>query len=137
MAKLAQLKTKENEASVEDFLNSVTDQEKRKDSFAILKMMEKATKQKPKMWGASLIGFGNKIFKSPVTGREVEWFKIGFSPRKTSLSLHLILDLKKHEAIFQKLGKHKTGAGCVYINKLSDVDTKILEQIILIAADSK
>ena len=137
MGKLAQIKTKETSASVEDFINSVKDEVKRKDSFTILKMMQKASKEKPKMWGSSIIGFGNKIYKSPATGREVEWFKIGFSPRKENISLHLVLDIKKHSAELKKLGKHKTGVGCLYINKLDDVDLKVLEKLINTAAKIK
>jgi hypothetical protein len=137
MSKLAQIKTKETSASVEDFINSVKDETKRNDSLTILKLMQKASKEKPKMWGSSMIGFGNKIYKSPATGREVEWFKIGFSPRKANISLHLVLDIKKHDAELKKLGKHKTGAGCLYINKLDDVDVKILEKLINTAAKIK
>ncbi len=137
MGKLAQIKTKETSASVEDFINSVKDETKRKDSFTILKMMQKASKEKPKMWGSSMIGFGNKIYKSPATGREVEWFKIGFSPRKTNISLHLVLDIKKHSTELKKLGKHKTGVGCLYINKLDDIDVKVLEKLIDTAAKAK
>jgi hypothetical protein len=133
MGKLADIKTKETSASVDDFINGITGEQQRKDSFAILKIMEKATKQKPKMWGGSLIGFGNLIYKSPKTGREVEWFKIGFSPRKTNLSIYL-MDLKRHADALKKLGKHKTGAGCLYINNLVDVDIKILEKMITVAA---
>jgi len=137
MAKLAQIKTKETSASVGDFINSVKDEAKRKDILTILKMMQKATEEKPKMWGSSMIGFGNKIYKSPATGREVEWFKIGFSPRKANISLHLVLDIKKYAAELQKLGKHKTGVGCLYINKLEDVDTKVLEKLINASAKMK
>ena len=90
-------------------------------------MMEKAMKEKPKMWGSSMIGFGDVRYKSPTTGREVDWFKIGFSPRKANISLHLI-DLKQYADALNKLGKHKTGVGCVYINKLEDVDIKVLEK---------
>ncbi|MCE7857100.1 MAG: DUF1801 domain-containing protein [Ignavibacteria bacterium CHB3] len=89
------------------------------------------------MWGNSIIGFGNKIYKSPATGREVEWFKIGFSPRKTNFSLHLVLNIKKYSAELKKLGKHKTGVGCLYINKLGDVDLKVLEKLINTAAKIK
>jgi hypothetical protein len=85
MGKLAEIKTKQTESSVTDFLDAIADEKKRKDAYEILGMMEKATKQKPKMWGASLIGFGNLRYKSPATGREVDWFIIGFSPRKTNL----------------------------------------------------
>ena len=137
MGKLAQIKTKQTDSSVEDFINSVKDEGQRKDSFIILKMMQKASKEKPKMWGSSMIGFGNKIYKSPATGREVEWFKIGFSPRKANISLHLVLDIKKYAAELKKLGKHKTGVGCLYINKLDDVDVKVLEKLINTAAKAK
>lgn len=81
-----------------------------------------------------MIGFGEVRYKSPATGREVDWFKIGFSPRKANLSLHLVgLDLKLQADVLSKLGKHKTGAGCLYINKLEDVDISILEKIIAAA----
>lgn len=135
MAKVAVIKTKENDESVEDFIGNIKNEQQRKDSMVILKLMKKVSKEKPKMWGASMIGFGNKRYKSPATGREVDWFKIGFSPRKTNLSLHLILDMKENAALFKKLGKHKTGVGCLYINKLDDVDLKVLE--LLVAASMK
>ena len=92
-------------------------------------------KEKPKMWGSSMIGFGNVRYKSPATGREVDWFKIGFSPRKANLSLHLGIDIKRHADALNKLGKHKTGVGCLYINKLEDVDIKVLEKMITAAAN--
>jgi len=129
MGKLAEIKTKQTESSVAGFIDSIPDEQKRKDSRIILALMEKAMKEKPKMWGSSMIGFGDVRYKSPATGREVDWFKIGFSPRKTNFSLHLI-DLKRHADALSKLGKHKTGVGCLYINKLEDVDIKILEKII-------
>ncbi len=129
MGKLAEIKTKENTASVEDFINSIPDETKRQDSFRILELMQKASGEMPKMWGASMIGFGNKIYKSPTSGREVDWFKMGFAPRKANISLHLI-NLKQHAAALEKLGKHKTGEGCLYINKLADVDLTVLEEII-------
>lgn len=137
MGKFAEIKTKETDSSVEDFINSVKDEAKRKDSLTILKLMQKAAKQKPKIWGSSIIGFGNKIYKSPATGREVEWFKIGFSPRKANLTFYLVMDIKKYAGELKKLGKHKTGVGCLYINKLDDVDIKILEKLIVDAAKIK
>ena len=133
MGKLVEIKTKPTSSSLASFIDSITDEQKRKDSLVILKLMEKAMKEKPKMWGSSMIGFGNVRYKSPATGREVDWFKIGFSPRKANLSLHLI-DLQRHADALKKLGKHKTGAGCHYINKLEDVDIKILEKMIAAAA---
>ena len=133
MGKLAQIKTKETEASVEDFINSVNDERKRKDSFAIIEIMKKATGDEPKMWGSSIIGFGNLRYKSPASGREVDWFKIGFAPRKANLTLYL-MNLQAHAASLERLGKHKTGGGCLYINKLDDVDLNVLKAIINAAA---
>ena len=127
---MAEIKTKQNDASVEDFLNTVADEQKRKDSFAIMEMMKKASGEEPKMWGGSIVGFGNVNIKSPATGREVEWLRIGFSPRKANFSLYLVGDIKKYDSDLQKLGKHKTGKGCLYINKLEEVDTKVLKGII-------
>jgi hypothetical protein len=127
---MAENKTVPTAASVEDFLNTVTDEQKRKDSFVILEMMKKATGDEPKMWGSSIIGFGNVRLKSPNSGREVEWLRIGFSPRKANFSLYLTGDIKKYDASLKKLGKHKTGKGCLYINKLEDIDTKVLKEII-------
>ena len=137
MGKLVEIKTKETSASVESFIESIPDEQKRKDSQVVLKMMEKATKEKPKMWGSSMVGFGNMRYKSPNTGREVDWFKMGFSPRKANLSLYLSLNIKQHADALKKLGKHKTGVGCLYINKLEDIDLKTLEQMIAAAAKSK
>ena len=128
--KLAKIKTKPTSASVEDFINNVKDEQKRKDSFAILAMMKKATGEEPKLWGSSIIGFGNKRYKSPASGREVDWLVIGFSPRKANLSLYLCMDMKQHADALKKLGKHKTGVGCLYINALEEIDVKVLKGMI-------
>lgn len=133
MAKLAIIKTQPASSSVTGFIDSIADEQKRKDSYVILQLMEKATKEKPTLWGSSMIGFGKLRYKSPATGREVDWFKIGFSPRKANLSLHLV-NLERHAEALAKLGKYKTGKGCLYINKLADVDLKILETIIRASA---
>lgn len=130
MGKLAKVKTTENSSSVEDFINGVKDEQKRKDSFLLFKLMQKTSKEEPKLWGSSIIGFGKLIYKSPTSGREVEWFKIGFSPRKANLTIHLI-NLQIHDASLKKLGKHKKGGGCLYINKLDDVDIKVLIEMML------
>lgn len=126
MGKLVEIKTKATNASVKDFIDSVESEQKRKDSQTILKMMQKAYGSKPKMWGPTIIGFGKKIYKSPKTGREVECFDIGFSPRKSSLTFYI----NKPAADLKKLGKHKTGVSCLYINKLEDIDMKVLEKMI-------
>jgi hypothetical protein len=137
MAKPAKIKTTENDVPVEDFINTIADEQKRKDSFSIVKMMEKVTKEKPKMWGTAIIGFGNKRYKSPTSGREVDWFKIGFSPRKANFSLYLTTNITEHSADLPKLGKYKTGGGCLYINKLADVDIKVLEHLFKEAMKNK
>ena len=130
MGKLAEIKTKETDTSVVDFINTVKDEQKREDSFVILEMMKKASGEEPKMWGSSIIGFGNKRYKSPTTDREVDWLLIGFSPRKANLSLYISVGIKEHAAALEKLGKHKTGVGCLYINKLADIDIKVLKGMI-------
>lgn len=129
-SKLVEIKTKPTAASVEDFINAIQDEQKRKDSFLLLEMMKKATGEEPVLWNSSIIGFGNKRYKSPTTGREVDWLKIGFSPRKANLSLYISVGIKEHAAALEKLGKHKTGVGCLYINKLEDVNIKILKGMI-------
>jgi hypothetical protein len=129
MGKLAVVKTTQNNVSVEDFINSIEGENKRKDSFSLLEMMQKISQEEPKMWGKSLIGFGKLRYKSPASGREVDWFTIGFSPRKANISIYL-MNLQIHEESLKNLGKHKTGSGCLYINKLEDVNYTILEEII-------
>lgn len=129
-SKLVEIKTKPTTASVEDFINNVKDEQKRKDSFVLLEIMKKATGEEPVLWSNSIIGFGNKRYKSPTTGREVDWLRIGFSPRKANLSLYVSAGIKEHEAALAKLGKHKTGVGCLYINKLEEIDLNVLKEII-------
>jgi hypothetical protein len=136
-SKLVEIKTKPTAVSVEDFINGLADEQKRKDSFVLVDMMKKATGEKPVLWGNSIIGFGNKRYKSPATGREVDWLLIGFAPRKANLSLHLTMDINKHATALAKLGKHKTGVGCLYINKLEDVDLKVLRGLIDVALAKK
>lgn len=130
-SKLVEIQTKPTAVSVEDFINGLTDEQMRNDSFVLLEMMKKATGEKPVLWSNSIIGFGNKRYKSPATGREVDWLLIGFAPRKAKLSLHLTMDINKHAATLAKLGKHKTGVGCLYINKVEDVDLKGLIDVAL------
>src|SRR5687767_14855908 len=116
-SKLVEIKTKPTSTSVEDFINALPDEQKRKDCFVLMEMMKKASKEEPVLWSNSIIGFGNKRYKSAATGREVDWLRIGFAPRKANLSLHLVVDINKHADALSKLGKHKTGVGCLYINK--------------------
>ncbi|HRF78312.1 MAG TPA: DUF1801 domain-containing protein [Chitinophagales bacterium] len=136
-SKLATIKTQETTASVEQFLNTIEDEQKRKDSYVIVEMMKKATKAEPKMWGSAIIGFGNTRYVSPKTGREVDWLIIGFSPRKANLSLYVKIHANNNPDLIKKLGKCKTGAGCLYINKLSDIDAGILQEIINASVKTK
>lgn len=129
-SKLVEIKTKPTNENVEAFINNIPDQQKRNDSFTLLEMMKKASGENPVLWSSSIIGFGNKRYKSATTGREVDWLRIGFSPRKANLSLYVSVGIKEHATALEKLGKHKTGVGCLYINKLEDIDLNVLEQII-------
>lgn len=125
---MVELKTKLNDASVTDFLNGIADEAKRADSIEILKMMRLISKQEPKMWGSSIVGFGNQHLKYE-SGRELEWFTIGFSPRKQNLTLYGVGNWLEPD-LLKKLGKHKTGVGCLYIKKLADVDVKVLKELL-------
>ncbi len=126
---MAELKTKQTQASVEDFLDKIADETARDDSRKITEMMEKATGAKPKIWGANIVGFGEKHLKYD-SGRELDWMEIGFSPRKTNLTLYLNLGDDWEAGLLANLGKHKLGKGCLYFKRLSDVDEEVLEKII-------
>lgn len=136
-SKLAEIKTKPTTISAEEFINNIQDEQKRKDSFTILQMMKRAMKENPQVWSNSTIGFGNVRYKSPATGREVDWFRIGFAPRKANLSIHIPGNINNLAEFLKKLGKHKTGVGCLYINRLEDVDVKVLEEMIMAAVKDK
>lgn len=137
MAKVAEIKTKPTELSVDEFIQGIADERKRNESLTILQLMKQASAEEPRIWGTALIGFGDVRVKSPTSGREVDWFRIGFAPRKANFSLYLTGSIQRYEPLLQKLGKHKTGMGCLYINRLSDVDIKVLEEIINQAAKVK
>ena len=126
---MAELKTKKTEASVEDFLSTVTDEGTRKDCLEIVKLMKQATKADPKMWGSSIVGFGTQHLKY-ASGRELDWMVIGFSPRKQNLTLYIPGSLESYAELLKKLGKHTTGKGCLYVKSLKDVDAKVLKELI-------
>lgn len=131
---MVELKTRKNDGSVEGFLNSVEKENKREDSFKILEMMKQISQVEPKMWGDSLIGFGSAKYQY-ASGEEGEWFQVGFSPRKQNLSLYLWgmyakRDTEAYQNLLSQLGKHKLGKGCLYVNKLDDVDLDILKKLI-------
>ena len=126
---MAEIQTKVNDASIEDFLNKVEDEQKRKDSLEIIKMMKQVTKEEPKMWGPSIIGFGSYHYKYE-SGREGDTMKIGFSPRKQNITLYVGLGGDTENPLLKKLGKHTTGKGCLYIKELADVDKEVLRDLI-------
>lgn len=126
---MAELKTKKTNASVEKFLNDVADEQRRKDSFAILELMKKATKQEPAIWGTSIVGFGHRVYKYP-SGRELDWFLLGFAPRKQDLTLYIMPGAERYPELLKKLGKHKTGKSCLYIKRLEDVNLPTLRELI-------
>ena len=126
---MAELKTKKNDASVERFLSSVEHPKRREDGFAVLDLMKKITKEEPKMWGSSIVGFGSYHYRY-ASGQEGDWMLVGFSPRKASMSLYIMSGFDAYDDLLAKLGKFKTGKSCLYINKLEDVDLKVLEKLI-------
>lgn len=128
MAK-AELKTKVNDASVTKFIEGVVDEQKRNDCFEILKLMKQVTKEEPKMWGATIVGFGSYHYKGK-SGREGDWMLIGFSPRKQNLTLYLTGGFETHSDLLKKLGKFTTSVGCLYVKSLDDVDRKVLKELV-------
>ena len=126
---MAELKTKKTELSVDAFIKTIPDAQKQKDAGVILGLMEKATKAKAKMWGSAIIGFGDRLLKYE-SGRELDWFVMGFSPRKQNFALYISGTVEKQQALLKKLGKYKTGKGCLYINKLEEIDIAVLKEII-------
>jgi hypothetical protein len=126
---MAEMKTKATKASVAAFLRGIEDEDQRRDSQTIARLMEQATGSPPKMWGPSIVGFGSHVMRYP-NGRELDWFPVGFSPRKSALTLYLVGGLAPRAQLLGKLGKYKTGKGCLYIKRLSDVDVAVLEKVI-------
>ncbi len=127
---MSAIKTRVNDGSVEDFINSVDDEVKRADSFKLLAIYKKQTGEPAKMWGSSIIGFGQYHYKSERSSQEGDWMLTGFSPRKQNLTLYFMAGFDDLKDLLDNLGKHKISKGCLYINKLSDVDLKVLEQLI-------
>jgi hypothetical protein len=127
---MSTIKTLENNASVEDFINAVPNAARKEDSFKLLDLFKRATGQKPVMWGTSIIGFGKYHYKSERSRQEGDWPLAAFSPRKQNLTLYVMPGFVDFSELLSKLGKHKTSVGCLYINKLADVDMTVLEQIV-------
>jgi hypothetical protein len=133
---MAELKTKQNDADVSEFINSFTDKEqKRKDSFELIKLMQDFTGFEPKMWGPSIIGFGSYHYKSERSSQEGDWPLVGFSPRKAAISLYVYTGAKEHEYLLDGLGKYKIGKACIYISRLSDVNQEVLRKLMKVTIE--
>ena len=126
---MAEMKTKPTDQSVKEFLNEVSDEERRADCFQVAKIMEEITGETPKMWGPSIVGFGSYHYKY-ASGREGDWPLTGFSPRKKDLTLYLMMGFQKHGELMEKLGKHSAAKSCLYIKRLSDVHVPTLKKLI-------
>jgi len=126
---MTELKTKVNDAPVSEFINSVPEEQVRQDCWKIAELMQSATQSEAKMWGASIIGFGQYHYVY-ASGREADWMLIGFSPRKQNISLYIMGGFEQYAEILAKLGKFKQAKGCLYIKRLSDIQTPVLEELI-------
>ncbi len=126
---MAELKTKPTKASVGDFIGAIADPEQRKDSKKLASMMRAVTGQRGRMWGTSVVGFGTYRY-SNTAGQDFEWMLTGFSPRKKAISIYVMNGFPEHVALLRRLGKYKTGKSCLYVNRLSDVDEAVLEQLV-------
>ena len=126
---MAELKTKKTKASVSAFLNKIADAQRRKDCQTVLDFMKQATGEEPKMWGSSMVGFGTYHYRY-ASGREGDWPIIGFSPRKTDLTLYIMPGFENAQSLMAKLGKYKIGKSCLYIKKLADIEIPVLKKLI-------
>jgi hypothetical protein len=127
---MTEVKTKKTDLSVDTFIDQISEDQKKKDAYSILELMQDATKSKAKMWGNAIIGFGDKKLKYS-NGRELDWFIMGFSPRKQNFALYIHGAVTDKSILLKKLGKYKTGKGCLYINKLEDINKTVLKEIII------
>jgi hypothetical protein len=126
---MAELKTKPTGQAVTSFLDSVENEQQRRDCFTIMELMRDVTGAEPKMWGTSIVGFGDLRY-SYASGRSGDWFVTGFSPRKQNLTLYLAGGVEQHRALLDRLGIHTTGKGCLYIKRLSNIDPVVLRKLV-------
>jgi hypothetical protein len=125
-----ELKTKINDGNVLEFLNKIEHKRRREDSFIVLDLMTQLTKEEPKMWGTSIIGFGTYSYTNR-SGFSGEWMAIGFSPRKQNMTIYIMNGYDQYEELLSRLGKHKLAKSCLYINKLDDIDLAVLKEMIV------
>jgi len=126
---MAELKTKRTEESVDAFLNGIEDETRRQDCLTVVEIMKRATQEQPRMWGPAIVGFGDYHYKYE-SGREGDWFLAGFSPRKRDLTLYIVAGFDRYESLMARLGRHSTGKSCLYVKRLADIDTAVLEELV-------
>lgn len=126
---MATLKTQPNDRDVTEFLASIEDIQRREDCFKLLTLMQEITDETPQYWHSNIVGFGTYHYRYE-SGREGDWFITGFSPRKQNLTLYIIAGFDKYEELMNQLGRHKTGKSCLYVNRLADIDMKVLRELI-------
>ncbi len=131
---MAELKTRENDGNVEEFLEAVTPEAKKKDCVEILDLMREITGSEPKMWGKSIVGFGHYDYHY-ASGRKGTWLQTGFAPRKQALTLYIMTGFSRYASILERLGRYKTGKSCLYIKKLEDIDRSVLRELIQASVD--
>ena len=133
---MAENKTKATTSSVDAYIEAISDESRRKDCRALAKLMARATKHKPVMWGTAIVGFGSYHYKYD-SGREGDSCLVGFSSRKGDISIYLTASFPGRENLLAKLGKHKLAKACLYVRSLSDIDTKVLEQLVAGSAEAR
>ncbi len=127
---MAELKTKPTKQNAREFLRAIEPEEKRRDALALLALFQKATGEKPVMWGSSMVGFGTYHYKSERSSQEGDWPLVAFSPRKQNLTLYILAGFTDTEGLLKTLGKHTRSVGCLYIKRLADVDASVLEELV-------
>lgn len=126
---MSDLKTRPTGASVEAFIDAVEHPRRREDARTLLELMHRVTGEEPVMWGPSIVGYGSYHYRY-ASGQEADWPVVGFSPRKQNLSIYIMTGFEASDALLSRLGKHKTGKSCLYVNKLADVDLEVLETLV-------
>ncbi len=131
---MAQNKTVANKLSTKAFIDSVDDPQKRKDCRALMKLMARLTGNRAKMWGTNIVGYGSYHYRY-ASGREGDFFLMGFSPRKQALTIYVVAGFSKFSKLMAKLGKYKTGKSCLYVKRLEDIDVDVLEELLSASRD--
>lgn len=127
---MAEMKTQQNDRDVVEFLNEIENEQRKADSFELLELLSRVTGEEPQMWGDSIVGFGTYHYKY-ASGREGDWPLTGFSPRKQNLTIYIMPGFERYDDIMKKLGKYKTGASCLYVKKLTDIDPALLNELVV------